>query len=311
MGALEYRPPILDGRNAREREPLEVARLVEEARKIVEGAPDVAFPEMMKISSSAGGARAKAVILLNNDDNVVRSAFAKPQKGDEHWILKFDGVGELGNPDPKPAPFNRIEYVYGQMAGKAGIEMPEMRLLEERDFAHLMIKRFDRDGQQKIHMHSLGGLEHADYNQPQLYSYERYFRVVNKLNLGYPALEQAFRRAVFNILAVNQDDHVKNLSFLMDMNGDWRLSPAYDLTYARGGGFTRTHQMTFADKDTGITIDDILSVGRQFGIKKHGQDVINDVIEGLSQWRTLAKDAGVPIKRIDQIESEYAKPAQH
>jgi serine/threonine-protein kinase HipA len=97
----------------------------------------------------------------------------------------------------------------------------------------------------------------------------------------------------------------------MDMNGDWRLSPAYDLTYARGGGFTRTHQMTFADKDTGITIDDILSVGRQFGIKKHGQDVINDVIEGLSQWRTLAKDAGVPIKRIDQIESEYAKPAQH
>ncbi|HWD22633.1 MAG TPA: type II toxin-antitoxin system HipA family toxin [Burkholderiales bacterium] len=311
MGALEYRPPILDGRNAREREPLEVARLVEEARKIVEGAPDVAFPEMMKISSSAGGARAKAVVLLNNDDNVVRSAFAKPQKGDEHWILKFDGVGELGNPDPKPAPFNRIEYVYGQMAGKAGIEMPEMRLLEERDFAHLMIKRFDRDGQQKIHMHSLGGLEHADYNQPQLYSYERYFRVVNKLNLGYPALEQAFRRAVFNILAVNQDDHVKNLSFLMDMNGDWRLSPAYDLTYARGGGFTRTHQMTFADKDTGITIDDILSVGRQFGIKKHGQDVINDVIEGLSQWRTLAKDAGVPIKRIDQIESEYAKPAQH
>jgi serine/threonine-protein kinase HipA len=310
MGALEYRPPIPDGANAREREPLQIARLVEEARKIVEGSPDVAVPEIMRISSSAGGARAKAVILWNQDEDIVRSAFAKQQKGDQHWILKFDGVGELGSPNREPAPFNRIEYVYGQMARAAGIEMPGMRILEERNLAHLMIKRFDREGREKVHMHSLGGLEHADYNAPQTYSYEQYFRVILKLNLGYGALEEAFRRAVFNMLAVNQDDHVKKLSFLMDKAGNWRLSPAYDLTYAKGAGFTRTHQMTFAGKDTGITVADILSVGKEFGLKKNGQEVVEHMLEALGQWKTLATDAGVPEKRIQEIQAELPPPTK-
>lgn len=304
MGALEYRPPLMDGANARQRQPLEIARLVEEARKIVEGAPDVAVPEIMKISSSAGGARAKAVILWNRRDKLIRSAFAKAQKGDEHWISKFDGVGELGDPDPKPAPFNRIEYVYGQMARAAGIVVPEMELLEERGLAHLMVKRFDRVGQQKIHMHSLGGLEHVDYNFPHLYSYEQYFRAVLKMKLGYLALEEAFRRATFNILAVNQDDHVKNFSFLMDKSGGWGLSPAYDLTYAKGSGYTRTHQMTFAGKETGITTEDILQVGKHFGIRRNGQEIIDQVTHALAKWETLAHDAGVARKRVAEIGAE-------
>jgi serine/threonine-protein kinase HipA len=310
MGALEYRPPISDGAHTREQEPLEIARLVEEARKIVEGSPGVAIPEIMRISASAGGARAKAVILWNREEDVVRSAFAKPRKGDQHWILKFDGVGELGSPNREPAPFNRIEYAYRQMARAAGIAMPETRILEERNLAHLMIRRFDRDGGEKVHMHSLGGLEHADYNAPQTYSYEQYFRAILKLNLGYAQLDEAFRRAVFNILAVNQDDHVKNLSFLMSKAGHWRLSPAYDLTYAKGSGFTKTHQMTFAGKDSGITVPDILSVGKQFGLKKSGQELVDHVLDALRQWKTLATNAGVPAKRIQAIQADFPPPTK-
>jgi len=305
MGALEYEPAIRDGRNRKEREALEISRLVDEARKIIEGAPDVSVPEIMRISSSAGGARAKAVILWNRDANIVRSAFAPMQKGDEHWILKFDGVGEIDRPSRDAQPFNRIEYVYGRMARDAGIDTPEMRLLEERGYAHLMIKRFDREDGERIHMHSLGGLEHADYNVPGAYSYEQYFRVVLKLKLGHAALEQAFRRAVFNILAVNQDDHVKNLSFLMDKTGKWRLSPAYDLTYAKGAGYTKTHQMTFAGKSEGFTASDIEHVGKEFGLKKAGADIFEQTIEALGHWRTLAHESDVPEDRIEKIQREF------
>lgn len=308
MGALEYRPPIVDGRNQHEREALEIAHLVEEARKIVEGSPNVAVPEIMRIGSSAGGARAKAVVLWNPEANVIRSAFAPQRKGDENWILKFDGVGELGNPNRKPEPFNRIEYAYNQMARAAGIEMPEIRLLEERGFAHIMIKRFDRVGSKRLHMHSLGGMAHVDYNVPHSYSYEQYFRLIMKMSLGYEALEEAFRRAAFNILAVNQDDHVKNLSFLMSETGQWRLSPAYDLTFAKGANFTRTHQMTFANKSDGFTLADISEVGKAFGLKKNASELVDQIVEAIRQWPDLANHAHVSSKKIEEIGSQFRIP---
>ncbi len=239
MGALEYRPAVRIPRKAREDEALEIASLVEAARRVVEGRTEVAVPEIMRLGSSAGGARAKAVIMWNRESDEVRSAFAPKRRGDEEWLIKFDGVGEIGDPNPKPQPYNRIEYAYSRLAGAAGIEMAETRLMEEREYAHFMTRRFDRtDDGGRLHLHTLGGMEHVDYNVPGLYSYEQYFRLVLALGLGYPALEQAYRRACFNLLAVNQDDHVKNFSFLMDDRGQWRLSPAYDLTFVRGRNFT-------------------------------------------------------------------------
>jgi serine/threonine-protein kinase HipA len=191
------------------------------------------------------------------------------------------------------------------MAREAGIDMPDMDLLEERRLAHLMVKRFDRVGDKRIHMHSLGGMEHADYNEPRTCSYEQYFRVVLRLKLGYKELERAYRRAVFNVLAVNQDDHVKNLSFLMERSGQWRLSPGYDLTYAKGAGFTREHQMTLAGKTDGFTMDDLLNVGSQFDIDRNGAGVIEEVSKALTHWPKWAAEVGVPADRIRQIGGDF------
>ncbi len=301
MGALEFRPPIKIPRKLREDEALEIASLVEAARRVVEGRTEVAIPEIIRLGSSAGGARAKAVILWNRAENEVRSAFAPAQPGDEHWLIKFDGVGELGDPDPSPQPYNRVEYAYAILARAAGIEMTDTHLLEERGLAHFMTRRFDRAGDRRLHLHTLGGMEHVDYNVPGLYSYEQYFRRILALELGYPALEQAFRRACFNLLAVNQDDHVKNFGFLMDEHGRWRLSPAYDLTFVRGRGITRRHQMSFAGKHEDFTVDDLLRVGTRFGLDQGGRAIAQEVADALAGWSDVARDAGVPDDRIQRI----------
>jgi len=305
MGALEFRPAIRGGANTQERQPLEIADLVEQARKLIEGETSVAIAEIMQVGSSAGGARPKAVILWNRNKNEVRSGFAVPKSDDEHWIVKFDGVGELDAPNPASQPFNRIEYVYSLIAKDAGIEMEEVHLLTERNLAHFMVKRFDRAHGKKLHMHSLAGLEHADYNAPGSYSYEQFLRIVFNLNLGYPALEQAFSRVCFNIMAVNQDDHVKNISFLMDSAGTWRLSPAYDLTYARGAGYTRQHQMTLGGKRDGFTTKDLMGLGKQFGLKDDGKLVIDRMRTALESWETLAKKWEVTEKNIAEIKSRF------
>ena len=159
-----------------------------------------------------------------------------------------------------------------------------------------------------MHMHTLGGMEHVDYNQPGAYSYEQFFRVVLDLELGYPALEETFRRAAFNIIAVNQDDHVKNLSFLMDEQGRWELAPAYDLTYAQGGGFTRRHQMSFAGKFDEFTFADLLRNGEQFGLRGGGRAVLEQIGSALEQWPTLAGEAGVDSGRIRAIDGAFRRP---
>jgi serine/threonine-protein kinase HipA len=304
MGALEFRPPTRLG-TAAEHEALEVADLVRQARSIIEGRTEVAMPEIMRIGASAGGARPKALILWNPSAGEVRSAFAKPRKGDSHWIIKFDGVGEVGAADPRPQPFNRIEFAYSEMARAAGMDVPETRLMAERGLAHFMTRRFDRDGEVRLHMHTLGGMQHVDYNQPGAFSYEEYLRTVLRLGLGYPAMEQGYRRAVFNIAAVNQDDHVKNLAFLMDQDGSWRLAPAYDLTYAKGRGFTQRHQMTLAGKTEGITRTDLLTLGGAFGIKRDGAPVIEQVVDALGTWEQNAKVAGVSVDLRRQIAADF------
>ena len=305
MGALEFQPAIFGGANARESRSLEIASLVEQARKLIEGKPDVAVAEIMRVGSSAGGARPKAVILWNRGKKEVRSGFAAPEPGDEHWIVKFDGVGELDAPNPKSQPYNRIEYVYSLMAKDAGIEMEESVLLKERSYAHFMVRRFDRAGGKKLHLHSLGGLEHADYNSPGTYSYEQFLRIVLEMKLGYPALEQAFRRVCFNIMAVNQDDHVKNIAFLMDEAGQWRLAPAYDLTYAKGAGYTRQHQMSLGGKRDGFTRKDLLDLGKSFGIKNGGKPILERIGAALKKWDALARKWGVPKGNSAHIKAAF------
>ncbi len=304
MGALEFRPPLNVPRPA-ERESLEIADLVEQARVVIEGRPDVTIPEMLRIGASAGGARPKALILWNQSANDVRSGFADPHEGDEYWIIKFDGVGELGAPDSIAKPYNRIEHVYSQLARAAGIDMPETRLLEERGFGHLIVKRFDRQQQHRLHLHSLGGMHHVDYNLPGHFSYEQFLRTILTLQLDYPTLEEAYRRAVFNIVAVNQDDHVKNISFLMDQHGSWRLSPAYDLTYARGAGFTRYHQMTLNGKRDWFTRDNLLELGASVGIKRRGADVIDRVVVSMEEWERSATEVGVAEEQVREIGERF------
>jgi serine/threonine-protein kinase HipA len=303
MGALEFRPPLAVRRPA-ERESLEVAELVRQARLVIEGDPEVSIPEMMRVGASAGGARPKALILWNRQANQVRSGFARQRAGDEHWIIKFDAVGELGQPDDRPKPFNRIEYAYSRLAAAAGIEMAETELFEEGGNGHFLTKRFDRDGEGRLHLHSLGGLQHVDFNQPGAYSYEQFLRTILTLGLDYPELEQAYRRAVFNIVAVNQDDHVKNVSFLMDRQGRWRLAPAYDLTFAKGQGYTRLHQMALNDKRDEFTREDLLELGAKMDIRRSGQEVIDEVVEAVSGWPKAAAAARVPRERIESIGRE-------
>lgn len=307
MGALEFRPPLRIPATAAEHESLEVARLVAQARRVVEGGTDVAVPEIMRIGASAGGARPKALILWNRTKREVRSGFARPQAGDEHWIIKFDGVGELDAPDPKPQPYNRIEFAYSRIARDARLNVPETTLLEERRLGHFMVRRFDRVDGSRLHLHTLGGLHHTDYNQPGAFSYEQYLRTALLLNLGYPALEEAYRRAVFNVAMVNQDDHVKNFAYLMDERGGWSLAPAYDLTFAKGSGFTRRHQMSVGGKTEGITRGDLIALGDQLGIKRDGAEVVEEVVAARGRWEEYAREAGVPAEVIGRVQAEFPR----
>jgi serine/threonine-protein kinase HipA len=191
------------------------------------------------------------------------------------------------------------------MARAAGVEMPETELLRERDFAHFMTRRFDRRGAARLHMHSLGGLHHVDYNVPRTLSYEDYFRTIRLLGMGQTAVDQAFRRMVFNIAARNQDDHVKNFAFLMASNGRWELAPAFDVTWACGTKWTRTHQMTARGKDDDFTRADLLAVGKAFDVAKSGAAILEDVEAALGLWIPEAEDGGLDGDWIRRIETSF------
>jgi serine/threonine-protein kinase HipA len=309
MGALEFKPAVRRPAGAAEQLPLDLSQLVGEARSVIQGKADVALPEIMRVGSSAGGARAKAVVLWHRDDNMLRSDFAKPKPGDEHWIIKFDGVDDHGTPDERTKPFNRVESSYMQLAKLAGIDTPPTLLLEAHGLAHLMSKRFDRIDGAKLHLHSLGGLQHADFNSPGTYSYEGLLRTVLTLGLSYGSLEEAYRRAVFNVAMVNQDDHVKNMSFLLAESGGWSLAPAYDLTFAKGAGFTRSHQMSINGKVDGITRDDLLALGGFANLPKRGAEILDAVLEVRTRWLEVAALSRVPEAHARRIEQEFPRLA--
>lgn len=302
MGALEFEPAAGDRDTAQAAAPLQMAGLVEDARRALRGEFSLVAQDIIDVGSSAGGARAKAVIGWHARDNAIVSGQFDLPAGYEHWLLKFDGVGDdgqLGN----AAGFGRIEYAHYLMAVDCGIEMSECRLLEESGRAHFMTRRFDRDGNRKLHVHSLCGIQHLDFNMPYVHSYEEFFRTILAMNLGAAAMEQAWLRCVFNVMARNCDDHTKNLAFLMDETGAWRLAPAYDLCFAHNpapGKWTRQHQMLIAGKGVGITRSDLQQVGELFGIRQPGH-LIERLADVISRWPTYARQAGVPATEAARI----------
>jgi len=303
MGALEYTPALLRKTKDEER-ALEVQTLVDAARKLIEGNANDAVNEIMRVGGSAGGARAKALLLWDRARKRVRSGFASPQSGEEAWIIKFDGIGSANVLDMQAKPFNRIEYTYALLAKQLGIEMSEVAFLEDNGLFHFMTRRFDRNGSDKLHMHSLGGITHVDYNRPQSFSYEGWFRLMLEMQLGHQALEQGFKRMVFNIVGRNQDDHVKNISFLLDsLSGEWRLAPAYDLTFAAGSGYTARHQMTLGGQSDDFTRALLLETGEKFSIKHPGA-VIDEVQQAFSGWGAMAAQHNVPREQIIEVEKK-------
>lgn len=304
LGALTFHPAEPLPTRPAELESLEVQALAEDARRIVHGEPDVAIPEIYRIGSSAGGRRPKAIVHHDPASGAIRSGATPPEPGERPCILKFDGVGDDG-PDElgAPQPYNRIEAAYTAMARLAGLDVTDVEVFETGAYAHLLIPRFDRRDGLRLHQHTLGGLLHVDYDEPGASSYEEYLRSILRLGMAYDALREGYRRMVFNVLAVNQDDHVKNLSFHMDPSGSWSLTPAYDVTFARGHGWTRTHQMRVRDRLVDIRLGDLLSVGEEFGIRKP-ERVVERVREAVEAWERLAGDHDVPVESVRAIRRE-------
>lgn len=319
MGALEYYP--LQGPKFSGSKPLEVAALVELASQVLThryalhgSFKDVqcehALRDILQVGTSAGGARAKAIIAWNETTNEVRSGQVPTEKGFSYWLLKFDGVS--GNKDKEledPKNYGLIEYAYYHMARAAGIQMEPSRLLRENGRRHFMTKRFDRNAQgKKLHMQTLGAIQHYDYNQPGAYSYEQALQTIRVLDLGMLSLEEQFRRMVFNIVARNQDDHVKNIAFLMDKSGTWSLAPAYDITYSYNpqGIWTSQHQMSLNGKRDHFVREDFFTCAQNINIpKSRVKDILNEVITAVRAWPDFARQAEIDEIHIQQIAQTY------
>ena len=310
MGALEFEPILTPFDQTSTQ--LELSELVKLAKKILDERfkfntnlnkkNENSLLEILRIGTSAGGARAKAVIAYNPKNQDVRSGQIDNLKDYEYWIIKFDGVGDKKLGDPQG--YGRIEYAYFLMAKECDIRMSESKLLFEEKYAHFMTKRFDRIDSTKLHMQTLCALAHFDYNYPASYSYEQAFQVMRQLKLSYENTEQLFLRMVFNVVARNQDDHTKNISFLMDKNGNWSLAPAYDVTFAYDpkNKWMQSHQMSINGKFDNINRNDILSLAKNMNIKKVNQK-INNIIEVVSRWNDFAKEAKVAAEQIKYIQS--------
>jgi serine/threonine-protein kinase HipA len=316
MGALEFRPAT--GPRARQASHIEIDRLVALASEVLshrnnlqasfaDESREQALADILRVGTSAGGARAKAVIAWNPASNEVRSGQIAAGEGFEYWLLKFDGV--YGNRDKElddPQGYGIIEYAYYRMARDCGIDISECRLFEENGRHHFMTRRFDRlAGGEKLHMQSLGGLAHFDFNQAGAYGYEQALLVIRQLGLPMSAVEQQFRRMAFNILARNQDDHVKNIAFLMDKAGRWSLSPAFDLTYSfnPAGAWTANHQMSMNGKRDDFTLEDFKACARAASMKRgRAEAIVEEVRQTISRWPDYADEAGLATTQREQIQ---------
>lgn len=321
MGALEYLP--VQGPQNQKMRAVDVNELVSLAGAVLQSRSDLkAFfsPEwiegslqnILRVGTSAGGARAKAIIAWNPESNEVVSGQIQAGDGFSYWLLKFDSV--TGNGDKElhdPSGYGQIEYAYYLMALEAGITMSESRLLEENGRQHFMTKRFDRlESGKKLHMQSLGAMQHVSYKKPGIYSYEQALASILKLGLSMETVEEQFRRMAFNIIARNQDDHVKNIAFLMDQLGNWSLSPAYDITYSYNpqGIWTGRHQMALNGKRDLFTIDDFIACEKMVSMRRgRAKEIIKEVQSAILKWPKIAKQVQIPSARITAIANTHRR----
>lgn len=309
MGALEFRPTR--GPRHRKATAVAISRLVISARNALSGKFDgdreteAAITNLIQVGTSAGGARAKAVIAWNPETHEIRSGQLPADPGFDYWLLKLDGVGrdsELGT----GGFYGRIEYAYYLMAQAAGIEMFESHLLEENGRAHFMTRRFDRQNGAKQHIQTLCAMQHLDFKQRGTHDYNQYFQAIRALKLPESALEEGYRRMVFNVLAANCDDHTKNLSFLMDEAGQWRLAPAYDVTHAYNpkGEWTYQHLMSVNGKFREIARADLEAVGDRFLVPGYRR-IIHAVRDAVERWPEFADAAGLPPDEMTRVRSDF------
>lgn len=314
MGALEFSPSIIGKYD--ESVPVEVSELVKLAQEVMnertalevniaqsEKDSSDALMDILRVGTSAGGARPKAVIAMDQNGNVISGQTAVPENY-QYWILKFDGVTDLELGEPRG--YGRIEFAYYLMAKAAGIEMVESRLLEENGRAHFMTRRFDRVNGQKLHMQTLCGIAHFDFNMAGAYSYEQAFEVMRKLRLSKAEATEQFRRMVFNVIARDQDDHTKNIAYLMGPDGRWKLSPAYDVIYSHNpaGKWTNQHQMSINGKRDNFRLKDLITVGESISLTRTDK-VINEVFAAVERWPEFARKAGVNEKTIKDIAANH------
>lgn len=311
MGALEFEPAFDVGLDSHTR--FEIDTLVEVAKDALAEKSSfgvnlnedtkTAIAEILRLGTSAGGQRAKAIIAYNKTTGEIRSGQVEAPEGFDYYLIKLDGVSS--NAGFKATEnYGRLEYSFYKLAEECGIEMSECSLIEENGRAHFLTKRFDRVKGKKIHMQTLCGIAHFDFRLHRAYSYEQAFNVMRKLRLPYSAAKEMFRRMVFNVVVRNQDDHTKNISFLMGEEGIWRLSPAYDMGYAYNpnGGWTSTHQMSINAKFDNITKQDLLAFATLNNIKD-ASAIIDEIVEKASHWTDIAKECGVPSAMVKAIAS--------
>ncbi|MBQ0156095.1 MAG: type II toxin-antitoxin system HipA family toxin [Bacteroidales bacterium] len=308
MGALEFEPAIEP--TFKETHNIEIESLVDVAREALTEKESFqtnlsddkknAIADILRLGTSAGGQRAKAIIAYNKETGVVRSGQIDAPDGFDYYLIKLDGVSataglkETGN-------YGRLEYSFSQLVKKCGIEMTECSLIEENGRAHFLTKRFDRINGEKIHMQTLCGIAHMDYRLLRGYSYEQAFNVMRGLRLSYAEAQEMFRRIVFNVVIRNQDDHTKNISFLMDKHGKWKLSPAYDMCYSYkpDGSWTSAHQMSVNGKYDGITRKDLLELASRNNIRNASQ-IMDEVCDICATWPQIAKECDVPQSMVDR-----------
>ena len=309
MGALEFEPSHF--KSAKNTFKVEINSLVDLAQRMlskrsnfhsnIERNEQKAMTEILKISTSAGGARPKAVIAYNVKTGVVRSGQTNAPKGFDHWLIKLVGVSDEQFGESKG--YGRVEQAYYSMAKECGIQMMPSKLLEENRRAHFMTMRFDREGsEQKHHIQTWCGLQHFDFNEVTSFSYEQLFQTMRELRLPYPEAEQMFRRMVFNVAARNCDDHSKNFAFRMKQDRNWELAPAYDLchAYRPDSPWVSQHALSINGKRTNISKDDLRQVAKSINIKK-AESIINDVSNTVSKWPEFAEDVKVQPDLRDAI----------
>lgn len=309
MGALEFEPALNDGLESNQ--IIEIDSLIEVAKEALSEKGNfgtnmnddrkAAIADILRLGTSAGGQRAKAIIAYNKDTGEVRSGQLNAPDGFDYYLIKLDGVSANAG-FKETENFGRLEYSFYNLVKECGIDMSECSLVEENGRAHFLTKRFDREHGRKIHMQTLCGIAHYDYRIHRAYSYEQAFNVMRALRLPYSDAQEMFKRMVFNVVLRNQDDHTKNISFLMDERGKWRLSPAYDMGYAYNpqGGWTATHQMSINGKFDDITRQDLIECAAKNNIKG-ANEIIDQIKEIASKWEIIALECGVPKEMVKSI----------